>query len=60
MEKVKAANKWKLLTMQSAGMAEDVAKAAGMVLHQQPAKSQQLSFDTLVRVRGVLRELFQC
>jgi hypothetical protein len=58
--KVKSANKWKLLSSQSAAMAEDLAKAAGMVLHQRPAKSERLAFDTLVRARGVLRELFQC
>ena len=59
IEKVKKANLWKLLTSVSAGMAEDVSKAAGMVLHQRPAKSDQLAFDTLVRARGVLRELYQ-
>jgi len=59
MEKVKSANAWKLLTSASAGMAEEVAKAAGMVLHQRPAKSEGLAFDTLVRARGLLLELYQ-
>jgi hypothetical protein len=58
MEKIKKAEQFKLIDRSHAGMAEDVIKAAGMVLHQKPATSS-LAFDTLSRTRGVLLALHE-
>ncbi len=56
-EKIKQGTRFSLLTPPVAGMAMEVIKAAGMVLHRQLAP-ESLAFDTLVRTRGVLRELY--
>jgi len=58
MEKIKAAERFKLIDRSCAALAEDVSKAAGMVLHQKPA-SDSLAFDTLSRTRGVLLALYE-
>lgn len=58
LEKVKKAEQFKLIGRSHAGMAEEVSKAAGMVLHQKPATSS-LAFDTLSRTRGVLLALYE-
>jgi hypothetical protein len=58
LEKIKKAEQFKLIDRTHAGMAEDVSKAAGMVLHQKPATSS-LAFDSLSRARGVLLALYE-
>jgi hypothetical protein len=58
LEKIKKAERFKLLDRSHAGMAEDVSKAAGMVLHQKPATSS-LALDSLSRARGVLLALYE-
>ena len=58
LEKIKKAEQFKLIGRSHAAMAEDVSKAAGMVLHQKPATSS-LAFDSLSRVRGVLLALYE-
>ena len=58
LEKVKKAEQFKLVDRKRAAMAEDVSKAAGMVLHQKPATSSSLAFDTLSRTRSVLLALY--
>lgn len=57
-KKIDLASRWKLVSGQSASMAHDVRRAARRVLHQEPVK-ENLAFDTLVRARGVLKNLFK-
>jgi len=57
-KKIRKAEQFKLIDRNRAGMAEDVCRAAGMVLHQKPAPDA-LAFDALVRTRGVLLKLYE-
>jgi hypothetical protein len=58
LQKIKKAEQFKLIDRSYARMAEDVSRAAGMVLHQKPAPSS-LAFDCLSRARGVLLALYE-
>jgi len=56
-EKIRQAEQWKLLSGAMCEFARDVSKAAGRVLHQRPAP-EKLAFNTLIRARAVLMELY--
>lgn len=57
VEKINQAARFNLLSSHNAVLANEVRTSANAVLHEQPA-TEQLSFDTLVKARGILLELY--
>jgi hypothetical protein len=56
--KIDQAGRWRLIGGEYTSMAHEVRRIASRVLHQQPVKENP-AFDTLVKTRGVLKELFE-
>jgi hypothetical protein len=56
-EKIEKAAQFKLITGGAADLAQGVRRLANQVLHSRPA-SENTAFDALVRVRGVLMEMY--
>jgi hypothetical protein len=56
-EKIEKAAQFKLITGGTADLAQGVRRLANQVLHSKPA-SENTAFDALVRVRGVLMDMY--